>query len=337
MTDPLKIAFTSCCDAVRDPQQVAWLALAGEKPDHIVLLGDNVYMDYGLDHPSYNGRAINLPLAEFSHQMHGYYARQWAVPNFRAALAGSTVHAIWDDHDLGCDNGRCLEPDGFPPDIDGIPTGSVYMPPAYRQCARSLFAQFRKVLGDKHAYEHADYPTNPLPDGVAFQDLGSIADTVDIIANMLRLHLTDGRTFRPIKGHDRSMLGEDQRAKLQSALLPEPGINLIASGTTLKDWKTYYPDYVWLRKQAETHRILVLSGDIHEPDFREHGRLFEATASAMAQPAGLLSLWPLYKRSGVFAILTIEDTVLTLDWWVEGKFCAADTQRISREHWQLLT
>jgi hypothetical protein len=204
------------------------------------------------------------------------------------------------------------------------------MPPPYRQCARILFAQFRQVLLDKPA----GYPANPLPDGVATADLGSIASTVDLTPGV-RLHLTDGRTFRPIKGDDRSMLGEDQRAKLQNALLPEPGINLVASGTTLKDWKTYYPDYVWLRKQAETHRILVLSGDIHEPDFRARSRLFEATASAMAQPAGITST--VGKKSEVFALLTIDDINLTLNWWVEGQPSVADTQRISRDHWQLLT
>jgi alkaline phosphatase D len=331
--DPLKIAFTSCCDAVRDPQQAAWGAMADLDPDHIVLLGDNVYMDYGLGDHIPNGRALRLSLAEFSQVMHAYYTQQWAVKSFRAALAGSTVHAIWDDHDLGCDNGRCVEPDLYPPPRPGdeIPTDSRYVPPAYRQCARILFAQFRQVLQDKPAH----YPTNPLPDGIAHQDLGSIAQTIDIVPGLVRLHLTDGRTFRPMKGHDRSMLGEAQRHALQNALLPEPGINLIASGTTLKDWKTYYPDYVWLRKQAETHRILVLSGDIHEPDFRVRGRLFEATASAMAQPAGITSI--VGKKSEVFALLTIDDTSLTLNWWVEGQPSAADTQRISREHWQLLT
>jgi alkaline phosphatase D len=317
---------------VRDPQQVAWLALTGENPDHIVLLGDNVYMDYGLGDHIPNGRAIKLSLAEFSQVMHAYYTQQWAVQNFRAALAEPVVHAIWDDHDLGCDNGRCLEPDVFPPPHPGddIPTDSRYMPPAYRQCARSLFEQFRQALKDKPT----SYPANPLPDGVATVDLGSIANTVDL-APGVRLHLTDGRTFRPVKGHDRSMLGEAQRQALQHALLPEPGINLIASGTTLKDWKTYYPDYVWLCEQAQTHRILVLSGDIHEPDFRVRGRLFEATASAMAQPAGITAI--VGKKSDVFALLTVDATSLTLKWWVEGKCCTTDTQRISRDTWQLLS
>ncbi|MFD2450365.1 hypothetical protein [Ideonella paludis] len=120
---------------------------------------------------------------------------------------------------------------------------------------------------------------------------------------------------------------------MQAALLPEPGINLVASGTTLNDWKTYYPDFVWLRQQAQAHRILVLSGDIHEPDFRERGRLYEATASAMAQPASITAL--VGKKSGVFALLTVDDAQLTLQWWVEGQPQAALTQHISRADWQV--
>ncbi len=331
VTTPLNIAFTSCCDAVRDATQSAWTALAALDPSHIVLLGDSIYMDYGLGDHIRNGQAINLPLAKFSQRMHGYYAQQWAVQNFQQALSGRTVHAIWDDHDLGCDNGRCLQPDvaiDANPENES-PTNSRYMPPEYRQCARALFAQFRQVLVEKPA----NYPGNPLPDGVAKQDLGSIATTVDL-APGVRLHLTDGRTFRPLAGHYNSLLGESQRQALQNALLPEPGINLIASGTTLKDWKSYYPDYVWLRAQAKTHRILVLSGDIHEPDFRQLGRLFEATASAMAQPADITALAG--KKSEVFALLTIDETTLSMNWWVEGQHKVADTQRISRDSWQLM-
>lgn len=319
----VKIAFTSCCDAVRDPEQSTWATLAAQNPQHIVLLGDNIYMDYGLGEHIGNGKAIHLPIPEFSQRMHGYYAQQWAVQHFRQALEGRQVHAIWDDHDLGCDNGRCLEPhtDEF--------TDSRYMPPAYRQCARALFEQFRHTLKT----QPRQYPANPLPNGVATPDLGSIAQTVDL-APGLRLHLTDGRSFRPVAGAHASLLGEAQREGLQAALLPEPGINLIASGTTLNDWKMYFPDFVWLRQQAQAHRILVLSGDIHEPDFRERGRLYEATASAMAQPASITAL--VGKKSGVFALLTLDDAQLTLQWWVEGQPQAALTQHISRADWQVV-
>ena len=318
----IKIAFTSCCDAVRDPEQSSWATLAAQDPSHIVLLGDNIYMDYGLGDHIGNGKALHLPLAEFSQRMHGYYAQQWSVAHFRQALAGRHVHAVWDDHDLGCDNGRCLEPhtDEF--------TDSSYMPPAYRQCARVLFEQFRSTLKT----QPRQYPANPVPNGVAAQDLGSIAQTVEV-APGLRLHLTDGRSFRPVAGSQASLLGEAQREALQAALLPEPGINLVASGTTLNDWKMYYPDFVWLRAQARQHRILVLSGDIHEPDFRERGRLYEATASAMAQPADITAV--VGKKSGVFALLTLNAAQLTLQWWVEGQPQAALTQHISRADWQV--
>jgi hypothetical protein len=44
----MKIAFTSCCDPHNDDKQVAWLELAKHNAKVLVLLGDNMYMDYKL-------------------------------------------------------------------------------------------------------------------------------------------------------------------------------------------------------------------------------------------------------------------------------------------------
>jgi len=299
----LRIAFTSCFDAVRDSVQSGWTAMAQQQPKHIVLLGDNIYMDYGLGDHLPNGKPHGKSLAAFSAQMYGYYVQQWEVQSFQQAIrAAATAHAIWDDHDFAWNNARGGEPVADDPDC---------VPPEYRRLSRALFEQYRRALVDKPDA----YPANQVADGIVPGDLGGIQETIDL-SDGLRLHLLDGRSFREAATKDSSLLGAPQREQLGQDFLSGTGINLVASGTTLKDWKKY-SDYRWLRDQAERFRILVLSGDVHELDFRANGRLFEATASAMAQPPGPTAV--LGKQSEVFGLLDIDDRNIVVSLWHRGK------------------
>ena len=298
----MRIAFTSCFDAVRDSVQSAWTVIAQQQPDHIVLLGDSIYMDYGLGDHLPNGKPRGEPLAAFSALMHGYYVQQWAVQSFQQAIRAATVHAIWDDHDFAWNNARGGAPVAGDPDC---------VPPEYRRLARALFEQYRRALVDKPDI----YPANPFADGLVPGDLGGIQKHIDL-RDGLRLHLLDGRSFREPATKDFSLLGTPQREQLGQDFLSGTGINLVASGTTLKDWKKY-SDYRWLRDQAERCQLLVLSGDIHEPDFRANGRLFEATASAMAQPPGFTAVFG--KQSEVFGLLDIDARNIVVSLWHRGK------------------
>ena len=44
----MKIAFTSCIDAIDDPVQPVWERVRALAPDVLVLLGETMYMDYGI-------------------------------------------------------------------------------------------------------------------------------------------------------------------------------------------------------------------------------------------------------------------------------------------------
>ena len=44
----MKIAFASCIDAIDDPSQAVWGRIRKLAPDVLVLLGDAIYMDYGI-------------------------------------------------------------------------------------------------------------------------------------------------------------------------------------------------------------------------------------------------------------------------------------------------
>ena len=42
----MKIAFTSCCNIKQYPEQNWWNDISDQNPDYLLLLGDNIYMDY---------------------------------------------------------------------------------------------------------------------------------------------------------------------------------------------------------------------------------------------------------------------------------------------------
>lgn len=311
----MKIAFTSCFDVIRDESQVAWLAMAKRQPDHVVLLGDNIYMDYAWGHKYGLRKPGKLSLAEFASTMHSYFAKQWAVPSFQVAIAAPAVHAIWDDHDFAWDNSRGGE---YVFDDDR------YVPPEYRRVSRLLFEQYRQALVDKPE----SYPANPCPTGEVSQDLGGIQTHLDLRPD-LRLHLLDGRSFREVPGPISSLLGKIQREALGLALLPAPAINLIASGTTLSDWRLFRPDHLWLKSQCDEFNILVLSGDIHEPVLNLEKLPYEATASAMAQPQGMLENFS--KRSEVFGLVEVSAEDVRVDIFHQGQTVLSGT--LARATW----
>lgn len=312
---PKILAFTSCLDTVNDAKQAGWTDLLQHRFDELLLLGDTMYMDYGLGHQGEpNGEPQRLPLPQFSARMHQRYEAQWNVPSFKAVLRGHKVHALWDDHDFAWNSARG----------GGDEDGKFHVRPPVRALSRRHFQQFRDALETPDA----PYPANPAPDGnvpvdayIGIQDRASLADGV-------LLHLLDGRSFREAPGGH--LLGRAQRDELEAALVPDR-VHVIASATTLKDWKRdHRDDYRWLLELSESRRILVLSGDVHEPDFRTRGaRLHEATASALAQPPGVTAI--LGKRTQVFGLLSIAADALTVELFHRGQ--RIDLLRIDRESW----
>ena len=94
-----KIAFASCCKLQKVNPQPAWAEIQLEKPDVLLLLGDNIYLDKDShDDPA----ALTAELALL-------YRAQLREPNFSALLAdmkarGKPVLATYDDHDFLGDN-----------------------------------------------------------------------------------------------------------------------------------------------------------------------------------------------------------------------------------------
>lgn len=306
----MRIVFTSCCDALHDAGQVAWDQVRTLAPRHIVLLGDNIYMDFKFSRHLNDKQVRKLKPEEFARLMHRRYAAQWAVKGFRQAIGAARVHAIWDDHDFAWNNARGAGPDD----------GRAFVPDDRRRIARALFQQFREALSD----QVADYPPYALADAAQVPDLGGIHDHVDL-DHGLRLHLLDGRSFRDGASE---LLGPAQRQAVEATWLPAPGLNLVASGGTLQDDWSACRDLDWLREQARRHRILVLSGDIHELRFSEAYGIPEATASAMAQPK---FSWWFGKRTDAFGVLDVTPEHLQLSLRAGSKEILR--REIDRRHW----
>ncbi len=91
------IAFGSCAHTGRFPRQPIWEALARERPDCFLFIGDNMYL------PS---RASGFPDGREAvvKLYRDYYDRQMRVPEFQSFLRLTPVFAIWDDHDYGPNN-----------------------------------------------------------------------------------------------------------------------------------------------------------------------------------------------------------------------------------------
>ena len=82
----MKIAFASCSKIQNQKIQPAWKAIEDESPDHLLLIGDNVYS----------------PWWRWSHRkMNKRYQQQFQETHFRSLIQKVPFNATWDDHDFG--------------------------------------------------------------------------------------------------------------------------------------------------------------------------------------------------------------------------------------------
>jgi len=85
----MKIAFTSCTRYEAFKHQPHWQFISGLEPDYLFLLGDNIYMDYGIKPFSSepNGSPRKLSDEAFRSVMHHKYTNQFEkVPEFSALV-----------------------------------------------------------------------------------------------------------------------------------------------------------------------------------------------------------------------------------------------------------
>lgn len=87
----MKIAFTSCSKIQNQKVQSAWKSIEDEEPNHLLMLGDNVYS------PNLTGSIK---------KMEKRYKQQFREENFRNLIRKVPYNAIWDDHDFAWNNAK---------------------------------------------------------------------------------------------------------------------------------------------------------------------------------------------------------------------------------------
>jgi alkaline phosphatase D len=291
----VRIAFASCMYNRVMADQPVWDWIAAQAPDHLLLLGDSLYLDLmTAEHPQ------TLDDDGFARHLYQLYSELIAQPQFAAlvrALPPRRVHAIWDDHDF-------LWNDACGAELRTVQGGKIRLSTAFLEAFR---------LSLRHRLDPDSFPGSY--DAPAFWNLAQpplSTPSLDLGEGVL-LHLSDGRTHRTrswlLAEARRSLLGREQMQALGTVIAQAPAetVHLFASGSTLAGYQRYARDLAWLHGLAATHRLLVLSGDIHRNQldlFRTAGLLLhEATSSgagvrdavvagAARQNYGLLDIGP---------------------------------------------
>jgi len=277
----MRIAFASCICTHAFKDQPVWDRIAQEKPDYLLLLGDLLYLDINtVPHP------IDMDVNEFAYLAHTRYTQLMQQPQFLKLVRNiepGRVFATWDDHDFLWDNAHGASVRRTPTQADKIDRSTA------------MHMAFRKALAT--GLKLHSFPAQH-GDPVFWQQPQAPLDTPSVkLSEKVVLHLSDVRTYRtPLLGvaaAKRTLLGAAQRAKLGAAIAKGGAdtIHLFASATTLHDWRHYPEDLNWLRGLAAKHRILVLSGDVHEnrtETFNTEGLpLHELTSSGAAVCSGV--------------------------------------------------
>jgi phosphodiesterase/alkaline phosphatase D-like protein len=296
---PSRIVFMSCSDPIDEPVQPVWERIAEEQPDRLVLLGDQIYMDFGIlglgsDNPPL-GRPARMTNSKFASAMHERYRKQHAIMTagaLRPLLAGALhVHAMWDDHDFAWNNSYG---DGGSNNAHGPVDKRDPVPCDKQRIARRLMRDFVDALKSPGS----PYPANPFPTDVVpetdslsvpmFASAPPSTQSVQV-APGVRLLLTDGRTWRTRTNRDDATVFGTAQWQWIREQMRSGDVILFASSSTLDQDRLSlddYGDFDRLLDAAEVGgaRVLCLTGDVHKCDWRHHGtRIFEAVASGAAR------------------------------------------------------
>lgn len=261
-----RIVFASC--AQQNEDQSIWNRIADENPDLVLYMGDNVYGDVRSNDPA-------LP------ELKAAYMRLAMSEPFARVRAAAPLLTIWDDHDMGLNDG-----------------GGDYQ---YKDNAEKLFEYVWDVKDERAA----------RPGVYGSWTIGKEGKRVQII-------MLDTRYFRsPLKPTDeqnargkerwvpdadpsKTMLGDAQWAWLEGELkkpaelrLLVSSIQVLSEGHGWEAWREFPLErqklYDTIRR-AGAERLIILSGDRHSAAFYQLDDaidypLFEATSSSLNLPA----------------------------------------------------
>lgn len=258
----ITIALTSCARYKPNQPQTVWQDILRADPDYLFLLGDQIYMDFGLwpFSATPNGTPRRLSLEEFARQMRQRYEQQWAEPHFARLLAHMRakggLFGVWDDHDFAWNNAYGAD--------ESLPAQAQM--PEKMAISRLLFHEFMAC---------ATQP--PLIYGSH--------DTA-----LARFIFLDNRSYAtsPKAGQPR-LMGEAQMQFLARQLEHDKPYTLICAGLTLshghENWRSYPEEFAAFQNMVLGRAgLMYLAGDIHRnllvaPTLKGEPPCFEIVAS----------------------------------------------------------
>jgi len=241
----LKIAFTSCVRYKPNQPQTAWNDIAAADPDYLFLLGDQIYMDFGLwpFAREHQGKPKQYTPEQFAAVMRRKYELQWSEPNFSRLMnrmrAKGGFFGVWDDHDFGWNNAYGNDPT-LPPEVHLAEKVQI---------SRDLFHEFMNCATQPPAI----YGMHDTP--------------------LARFIFLDNRSYAtPLSVNNPVLMGNTQMDFLARQLQHERPYTLICGGLTLmhsaENWSKYSQEFARFKQLiAGKNRVLYLGGDIHKNAF----------------------------------------------------------------------
>lgn len=274
-TAPDIVAFGSC--AHQNYPQPIWNSIVASEPDLFLMMGDNVYAS----------RPETQPIVD-------QYRKLDAIPEYREARKKIPFMAIWDDHDMGTNDGGADSP--------------------------------TRLIAQRDFLNYWTYVKNSIPvnqDGVYHAKLmgGQVTGRRRKVSKgpILQVIMLDTRTFRsPLKAAENptsplhkfdphtdrntTLLGETQWSWLEEQLRQRAdfriivsSIQLIATDHGFEKWANFPHErqrFFNLLKRTNARNVLVLSGDRHlgsiaKTEIPGWGTLYDVTASSLNRPSNL--------------------------------------------------
>jgi alkaline phosphatase D len=236
-----KIVFGSCN---RQFVQSIWRQLEQVRPERVILLGDNIYADKKVHWFKFVDAS---PDEIYRHYCNLNGNKRWQ--SFVRSVGGfDNVHAVWDDHDFGTNDG-----DRF------------Y---AHKDASRKLFLDFFRVPESsprRHRSGVYDSSIHPLRTRPGMPTL------------YYKIILLDVRYNLNVKGDlpERDILGEEQWLWLEAELQDEApfvtllssGIQVLPTGKIVEESWSRAPEardrLLRMILNAKSRNVFILSGDVH--------------------------------------------------------------------------
>jgi len=245
----MKIAFTSCINIKQYPCQPWWQDIEQQNPDYLLLLGDNIYMDYPPLIPRVK-KLKKMSAVLFENEMDNMYKRQFEEPNFKRLFSklkvSNAVFGIWDDHDFLWNDSK----------------GAALR----HEVDKNLIEIDKKLEDSRRLFHH--YFQNCTSN---FPNLYYCIDTPKA-----RIIFLDTRSYSEKANENGKLLGDEQFEFLEANLDHKMEFTIICAGQTLtedrferlkataENWAGYPMQLVeFCRLIANKEKTIFLSGDIH--------------------------------------------------------------------------